>query len=340
MNMKRFAAISLLTLGLSACSVTSTNEVMKPSEKRGGFMGLATADEIQVERDAPFRGAQKVAVASFKIGFVHGKIESRKAGRGIGGKSSAGLKLTGVEQSAMQAITDAAYADFMTRMKQAGYTVVERDTLKSQPDFAKAKPETSPQVKEASFFGDQTEITTLAPSSHGDFYWFAGESIGDSGAGGFGFANATTAATTQYGKTGVKVLSVYYVIDFAGSSGSGGTFSPTSSVKVGQALTLSPGGGVSLFGGDGMVAANHFSSIKLGQPIYAEEAFGEIVKTSTDTDVSVETGLNFVRTLAGMGTSQRRDFEVRADLAQYDSLSRKLLSQANSKIVERMVSLR
>ena len=302
MNRRRLAITTLVALGLTACSVTSTNEVMKPAEQRGGFMGLSTADEIKVERDAPFKGAQKVAIASFKIGFVHGKIESRKAGRGYGGNSSAGIKLKGVEQGTMQAITDAAYADFVTRMRQAGYTVVDRATLKAQADFAKAKPETSPQIKEASFFGDQTEITTLAPSSHGDFYWFSGESIGD--------------------------------------SGSGGTFNATSSVKVGQALTLSPGGGVSLFGGDGMIAANHFSSIKLGQPIYAEETFGEMVKTSTDAAVGVETGLNFVRTLAGMGTSQRRDFEVQADAARYDALSRDLLAKANGKLVDRMVSLR
>lgn len=133
---------------------------------------------------------------------------------------------------------------------------------------------------------------------------------------------------------------MYYVIDFAGSSGSGGTFSATSSVKVGQALTLSPGGGVSIFGGEGMVAANHFSSIKLGQPIYAEETFGEMVKTSTDAAVGVETGLNFVRAIAGMGTSQRRDFEVQADAARYDALSRDLLAKANGRMVERMASLR
>lgn len=338
MHASRIALTTLLALGLTACSVTGTNEVMKPAEQRGGFMGLSTAEAIKVERETPFKGVQKVAIASFKVGFVHGKIESRKAGRGYGGNSAAGIKLKGVEQSTMQAITDAAYADFTTRMKQAGYTIVDRETLKAQPDFAKARPETSPQIKEASFFGDQTEMTTLAPSSHGDFYWFTGESIGNSG--GFGFSNASTAAMTQYGKTGIKVLSVYYVIDFAASSGSGGTFSATSSVKVGQALSLSPGGGLSLFGGDGMVAANHSSSIKLGQPIYAEETFGEMVKTSSDAAVGVETGLNVVRALAGMGTSQRRDFEVQADATRYDALSRDLLAQANGKLVERMASLR
>lgn len=149
MNRRHLAITTLVALGLTACSVTSTNEVMKPAEQRGGFMGLSTADEIKVEREAPFKGAQKVAIASFKIGFVHGKIESRKAGRGYGGKSSAGIKLKGVEQGTMQAITDAAYADFVTRMKQAGYTLVDRATLKAQADFAKAKPETSPQIKEA-----------------------------------------------------------------------------------------------------------------------------------------------------------------------------------------------
>jgi len=338
MKTSRIALTTLLALGLTACSVTGTNEVMKPAEQRSGFMGLSVADDIKVEREGPFKGVQQVAVASFKVGFVHGKIESRKAGRGFGGMSSAGIKLKGVAQENMQAITDAAYADFVSRMKQAGYEIVDRQTLKAQPDFAKARPEASPQIKEASFFGDKTEMTTLAPSSHGDFYWFDGESIGNSG--GFGFANASTAAMTQYGKTGIKVLSVYYVIDFAGADGYGGTFRTTSSVKVGQALTLAPGGGISIFGGDGRVVANHFSHIKLGQPLYAEEAFGEVVNTSSDAAVGVETGLNVVRALAGLGTSQRRDFEVQANAARYDALARDLLAQANGKLVERMASLR
>lgn len=342
MNMARSIALAVVVTGLTACAaVTSTDEVKKPTAQRSGFMGLAVTDDITVEREAPFKGAQKVAIGSFKVGFVQGKIEARKAGGGLfggfGGNATAGMKLTGVDEAQMQAITDAAYADFVSRITQAGYTVVDRKELKAQPDFAKAKPEASPQRKTASFFGDQTEITTFAPTSHGDLYWFLGES---DKTGGFGFANASTAAMTQYGKTGIKVLSVYYVIDFAGSDGYGGTFRNTAAVEVGQALTLAPGGGISLFGGDGMLASNHFSNIKLGQPMYAEEPFGKVIQTTSDASKGAEVAINVIRSIGGIGTNQRRDFEVQADAARYGALSQDLIGKANGRLVERMASLR
>lgn len=339
MNKMRSGVIAVLVAGLSACAaVTSTDEVKKPSEQRAGFMGLSVADDIKVEREGPFKGVERVAIGSFKVGFVHGKVESRRAGRGFGGNATAGVKLSGVDESQMQAITDAAYADFTSRMTKAGYTVVKREELQAQPDFAKARPEASPQRKSGSFFGDPTEMTTFAPSSHGDLYWFDGESIHNSG--GFGFSNATTAAMTQYGKSGIKVLSVYYVIDFAGADGYGGSFRTSSSVQVGQALTLAPGGGVTILGGEGRVVANHFSHIKLGQPLYAEEKFGTMVQTTSDAAKGVETGVNVIRALAGIGTNQRRDFEVQADIERYRTLSEGLLTQANGKLVDRMASLR
>lgn len=338
MNKLRSGVIALLVAGLSACAaVTSTDEVKKPAEQRSGFMGLAVADEIKVERDGPFKGVEKVAIGSFKVAFVHGKVESKRAGRGFGGNATAGIKLSGVDEAQMQAITDAAYADFVARITKAGYTLVSRKELQAQPDFAKATPEESPQRKSGSFFGDPTEMTTFAPSSHGNLYWFMGES---DKTGGFGFSNASTAAMTQYGKTGIKVLSVYYVIDFAGSEGYGGSFRSSASVQVGQALTLAPGGGISLFGGEGMVSSNHFSHIKLGQPMYAEEKFGTVVQTTSDAAAGAETAVNVFRAIAGIGTNQRRDFEVQADVARYRALSQDLLTKANDRLVERMASLR
>lgn len=335
----RLGVLGAALAALTGCAaVTATDDVKKPTEQRSGFMGMGVADEIKVEREGPFKGVEKVAIASFKVGFVHGKVESRRAGRGFGGNATAGIELSGIDEAMMQAITDAAYEDFIARMAQAGYTVVPRQELQAQADFAKAKPEESPQRKSGSFFGDPTDITTFAPSSHGNMYWFDGESINNGG--GFGFANATTAAMTQYGKTGIKVLSVYYVIDFAGADGYGGAFRTSAGVQVGQALTLAPGGGVTIMGGEGRVVANHFSHIKLGQPMYAEEKFGTMVQTTSDVAKGVETGVNVVRAVAGIGTNQRRDFEVQADAERYSALSKDLLIKANTQLVERMASLR
>ena len=343
MNKTHNIVFAILVVGLSACaSVTSTDAVRKPAEQRAGFMGLSVADETKVQREGPFKGVQRVSIASFKVSFVHGKIEASHAGGGLthrGGNAAAGLKLTGVSEAVMQELTDAAYTDFVQRLTQAGYHVIDRAELKAQPDFAKVKSETSPQRKSASLFGDKTEIATFAPSSHGDMYWFESES---EKSGGFGFANATTAAMAQYGKTGIKVLSVNYVIDFAGGSGYGGRFARRARVEVGQALTLAPDGGVTILGGEGRSISGHSSWIRFGQPLHADEPFGNMVQTTSNTAKGVETALNVLGAFAGYGTSTRtrRDFEVQADPKRYQDLSGKLLTQANDKLITRMTSLR
>ncbi|MDP1775684.1 MAG: hypothetical protein Q8K94_03600, partial [Moraxellaceae bacterium] len=103
-----------------------------------------------------------------------------------------------------------------------------------------------------------------------------------------------------------------------------------------------PDGGVTILGGEGRSVAGHSSWIKLGQPLHADEPFGSMVQTTSNTAKGVETALNVLGAFAGYGASTRtrRDFEVQADPKRYQDLSGKLLTQANDKLITRMTSLR
>lgn len=341
----KYLALAFCALALAGCpAVTSTDEAKAPAEARSGFLGLSRTDDITVEGSSPFKGMDQIVVGSFKVGFVESKVEKQRAGGGLfgsgfGGNATAGLELSGVTIETMQKVVDAAYDDFLFRLTAAGYRVESRDVLLASPDFQRASSDTSPLQESASFFGSSTGMTYVAPRSIGNIHWFLGEA---GKTGGFGFANASTAATTFAGKTGIRVLSVFYTVDFANSDGYGGQFRNSAAVEVGQSLSLAPGGGITVNGGggDSMFASNHFAHVKLGQPIYSDQSFAEVVTTTGDVDKGVEVGVNVIRAIGGLGTNQRRDFQVRADPAKYGTLATGLLADANEKLVARMSGLR
>jgi hypothetical protein len=237
----------------------------------------------------------------------------------------------------MQEITDKAYGDLLAQLKAGGYEVVDRAQLTSSSEFAKANHELSPLTEESSFFGSNNDVTYVAPEDIGKLYFFAGDT-GPSG--GFGFDNPSTAASAFAEKNKVPVLSVAYTVDFSSKNGSGGSFASTSALEVGQALSVVPGSGISLYGGYGGTFNTVNGSIKLGQAIASPEPFGEIEMTTSDTMKVLETASNVAGVLLGAGTNQSRDFSVKADPAKYGSGATSILQQANADLLDSMQSLR
>lgn len=337
MNKKKAFAITALAFALGACGVTGSTQAIKPQEKTSGPFGMVRDADIKTETEKAFAGMNRVVVGSFKVAFIESKKEGTKAGRGVGGRASAGLTLVGLTPEVQQRVTEAAYADFVAQMRAAGYEVVDRATLLQSPDFAKADKQASPLKQEASFFGSSTEMTYVAPRSVGDLYFFMGET---DKIGGFGFSNPTMAASGFADKNGVPVVSVIYTVDFAGADGHGGAFSSTAALQVGQGISVAPGSGVTLVGGTGSAFNSKNGSVKLGQPVYSTETFGEVVMTTSDAMKAVEVASNIAGALLGAGTNQRRDFDVRADPAKYETISTAVLKDTNARLVARMGSLR
>lgn len=329
--------LAAAVLLLAACSVTSTSEVVKPKEQSGGLFGLSKADDVKVDTSKAFAGINQVVIGSFKVAFIDSKKEAEKAGSGFGGKSSAEIKLLGLNNQTMQQVTDAAYADFVAQLGAAGYQVADRSALTSDPEFAKANKEASPMKEEASFFGSQNNVTYVAPSSIKDLYFFMGEA---GKTGGFGFSNPSIAASQFADKNKLPVISVMYTVDFAGADGSGGSFASTSALQVGQVISVTPGSGISLIGGSGGTFNPTNGSVKLGQAVHSGEKYGEIVMTTSDTMKAVETAANVASALLGGGTNQSRDFEIKADPAKYQLAATTVTKETNSKLISQMKALR
>lgn len=333
---KRLLVIAAALL-LAACSVTSTNEVIKPKEQKSGLFGLSKTDDVKVDADEAFKGVNQVVIASFKVAFIDSKKEAQKAGSGFGGRSSAEIKLSGLSTPTMQQVTDAAYADFVAQLRAAGYQIADRSVLLNYPDFAKANKETSPLRQEASFFGSSNELTYVAPNDIKNLYFFMGET---DKTGGFGFSNPSIVASQFADKNKIPVVSVMYTVDFAGSDGSGGSFASTSSLQVGQGISVTPNSGITFIGGAGSTFNKTNGSVKLGQGVYSSEKFGEIVMTTSDAMKAVETVTNVATALLGGGTNQSRDFEIKADPAKYQSAATGALKDTNAKLIAKMASLK
>jgi hypothetical protein len=339
LNFKKSAALSALALTIAACSVTSTSGVKAPQEASGGFLGLVKQDEIKVDTGEAFKSVNQVIIGSFKVGFTEDKKDRKKAGRGVGGNATANLTLKGIDTSIEQQITDAAYDDFVAKLKAAGYTIADRNILLNSEDFKNAGgSEKSPHKEEASIFGASSTMTYLNPTALGEKIYWTGES-GNSG--GFGFGNPMMAASVFADKNKIPVIFVNYIIDFANSDGSGGSFASTSMIEVGQGISVpASAGSLKLFGGQGGTFQSVNGNITLGQPVYSTEPFAEVVQTTTEAEIAGQYALNAITLMMGAGSNQSRAFDVNADPQKFKTVATSVLGDANGKIVGKMKELR
>lgn len=320
---------------LSACAVKATDGATKAEEVSGGLFGLAKADAFEVDTAGAFKAKQEVIIGGFQVNFLKEKRASNKAGGGLlgggfGGKSSANMDLVGVKEAQFVAITEAAYADFQKQLSAQGYRVADRSQLISHEDFSDVSSTPSPKREESSFFGADVTQTSVAPKAIGKLY-----------GGGFGFSNYLAASAEFAEEQKTPVLFVTYTIDFANKAGGhGGWASTTSSLEVGQGISVAAGSGVQLIGGQMSTFSSAVGSVKLGQPISSTETFAEVISTTSDAEAGLETAVNVVGMLGGIGTNQSRSFDVKADPAKYQAVTTKTLAEANAALVKKMAELR
>ena len=340
MDRKSLGVMVAAALLVAGCAVTSKAGGTAARTQKG-FLGTKKA-ELDVTTDKAFAGVQQVVIGSFKVGFTDTKKSSAKAGGGFMssgmGHASAKMELTGVSDELRQQITDAAYADFVAALEQAGYQVVDRAQLLSHEAFAKTKSFPSPHKINNSPFAIGHEITYFAPSSFPALHLFASDGAGLGG--GIGSSNPSAGAIDFASKTGIKVLSVNYITDFANADAHGGGFAMHASVAVGQGLSIRPGSGVELLGGQGGTFSKANGMIHLGQPVYSTEQFAEVLGTTSAVNKSLQAAVNVTSVLLGGGSSTSRSFEVRANPEQFQAITTDLLQKSNKKIVDKMASLR
>src|SRR5207237_1159519 len=98
---------------------------------------------LKVSSAQAVKGAQTVVIGAFNVGFIFQSVDNTKASGGMigafGGTTKANSILEDVTPQMMQAITDAAYDDFKTRLSASGFTVSDTSALFASADFKRVK---------------------------------------------------------------------------------------------------------------------------------------------------------------------------------------------------------
>lgn len=324
---------------------SASGGIAQGATQKSGFMGLKTNGAVEAVTPAAFKGAEKVVIGNFVVGFATYTTDSAKAGGGLlgngfGGKSTAKSTLTGIDAATMQAITDAAYADFVRQLQAQGYTVAPRDGLLADARFAKSTQMDSPfNDSTGGIFGGGSKTTYVAPRALGSIRPFMGDIPGTMG--GMGFSNPTVAASEYASKSGEKILSVVYLLDFSNAESYGGWHRQSSAVQVGQGLTVVPGTSkVSLIGGQSGTFSSANGSIAIGQPITSQTAFADISDATSDAAKATEIATNVIGVLGGIGSNSSRQFTFAARPGDYTAAAHDVTGQATRLLVGQMAALR
>ncbi|WP_027853799.1 hypothetical protein [Marinobacterium litorale] len=345
-SLGRAATLSLLSLVLTACVTgnRATQDVTTAERTKGGLFGMSEYADMEVNKPKAFAGKSKLIIGSFKVGFVDSKRAEAKAGGGImgsayGGKSVARLKLEGVDDQHKQALTEVAYNSFTQRLQKAGYEIVELGVLQGYKGYEKVKLFDFPLESDNSGLLSDYGVTYYhTPAVFGKTHVYMGEIPGESG--GFGFSSPN-AVTAEFAKaTGIPVINVSYVLDFANTGSYGDFFTSTSSVSVGQGMTLVPGANLGIISGWGGSFSDEVGSLRTGQPLTSDIKFAAVEDSTTDTHKTVQTVTNVVGLLGGIGSNITRDYIVRADPERFEAAAIDVIEQINEAFVLKMAELR
>jgi len=322
----------------------------------GGQLGLAlalilaapaTAEAPQVKVSSPqaIKGVGSVVIGAFNVGFIFQSVDNTKKTGGMigafGGATQARSVLAGVTPEMMQAIVDAAYADFKARLQAGGFTVAAADGLFGGPDFARVKPLAAPYEAGVQLDKRSTgKATFLKPAAVPAMFMLPGD-ITASGFSGMGVtmsAGTNEYAVSQYAKSsGQTVIDVTYLVDFSDVRRPG-AFS-MAGVQVNS--------GMSVAGGFSRVTvvtpSGKSATVTLNDPAAVEGDFAD--KADTTKDKAMQSALNVAGGVAaafGAGTFQfgkSRTYTFTAKPAYVDGAV-KATTLANDRIVTQLALLR
>lgn len=311
---------------------------------------LAAKDVEPVKISGPtnVKGVTTVTVGAFNVGFIFESIDSTAATGGMlgafGGTTKAKSELVGVTPAMMQAVTDAAYADFTAQLTASGYMVQAPSDLFGHAALAKTKSQDMPlDINVALEKGSKGKATYYKPSAlpsllmiPGDFQGSGMSSIGMNMAAG----QANMALSNFAKETNVGVVDVVYLIDFSQQKRPG-AFS-FGGLQVNSALSVSAGySRVTLIAPSGKQAV-----ITVKAPIAVEGEFVEKSDASSGSDKALQSGANVMGGLAavaglgGMRFGKTRKFAFTAKPGQYEEGAAKAANLASTMLISQMGALR
>jgi len=331
--------LSVLALITQGCAVSSTNQVTKPGEVKGGFMGLSKTAEVTVTQPKTLKNqSDKVIIGSFKVGFItEGKVKAvAKGGMFSGsihqGKATARVNLVGMTDELMKKIANDAYQQMVQELQTAGYTVLAADELTGQPEYAalQAAGETGPQKEIPVNLLGGGKVDYVAPDGMNVIYF-----VGEKKVAFLSSMDTYNLAADLSEATGANVLSVNYIVNFANAETHGG-FKMTAGVKVGQGLSLVSGSSIGFYKGKKAFAG----ALALGQPVYSEKEFATIEKVTSKVEKAVGTAVNMASALLGGGTSQSEEYNFNVVPEQFTAGAVEITTKTNHKLVAKLAEYR
>jgi hypothetical protein len=313
-------------------------------------VAIAAKDKepVKIAGQANAKGVNTVTVGAFNVGFIFESTDQTKASGGLmgafGGTTKAKSELVGVTPEMMQAVTDAAYADFVAQLSASGYTVQPAADLFGHAALAKTKSQDVPlDINIALEKGSKGKATYYKPSSLPSLLMIPGDFLG-SGMSSMGMnmaaGQASVALSTYAKQAGVGVIDVVYLIDFSEQKRPGAFSFAGIQVNSGVSVTAD-------FSRVTLIAPSGKQSvITVKAPVAVEGEFIEKADASSGTDKALQStanvagGLAAVAGLGGLGFGKTRKFAFTAKPGAYEEGAAKAASLASTMLIGRLSALR
>ncbi|MBY0520418.1 MAG: hypothetical protein K2P79_08345 [Sphingomonas sp.] len=306
----------------------------------------ADAPPLKISAPQAVKGTETVVIGAFNVGFIFQSVDQTAATGGMigafGGTTRAKSELQGVTPEMMQAITDAAYADFRAQLEAKGFTVADPAAMFASPSFARVKP--APAPYEAGVLLDKKskgKASYYKPAAIPGLVMMPGD-VTPSGLSGMGMAMAsgmTAYGMSDYAKANRHgVLSVVYLIDFSNAKRPGafsfGGITVTSGMSVVNDYSR-----MSIVGPGGKTA-----TITLKQPVAVEGDFAQMNDATRDAGLqkaaNIMGGLAAVGGLGGMRFGKSKTFTFTARPGIYEQGAIKAASLANTRLADQLAALK
>ena len=305
-------------------------------------------EPVKISGPANAKGVTSVAIGAFNVGFIFESIDQTAASGGLmgafGGTTKAKSELVGVTPEMMQAITDAAYADFVSQLTAGGYTVQPATDLFDHAALAKTRSQEVPlDINIALEKGSKGKATYFKPTALPSLLMVPGDVFG-SGMSSMGInmaAGQASYALSTYAKdAGVGVIDVVYLIDFSDQKRPG--FFSFGGLQVNSGLSVAADySRMTLIAPSGKQAV-----ITVKAPVAVEGEFIEKSDASSGTDKALQSGANVAGGVAaamgfgGLRFGKTRKFAFTAKPGNYEEGAAKAASLASEMLLGRLSALR
>lgn len=315
---------ALLVLSVSGCAPVKQADNVAPTVEKGGFMGLSKTKDVEVNGTSAVKGENRVVVPYFRVAYYTENNPGGFTGNG-GDKITIRSKLMGVDNDALQRITDQVYKNFIDQMKQKGIEVLPLSALNKSPTYQKFKGK--PLYKDKALFGPDAIYVTPSDMKMSDSNITRGLEVGKI----MKEMNASLMDVTLY---------VTYLSQKVES-----TLRVVTGVSIGQTTSVTPGSVMQFYGLEASKCVgycpNTVANARLGQPVYSTEKIGELRETTTSGDKAGDIAVAALTWLTPNSNAQYNNtnrYELHAESEKYEKVVTGVLKDATDKLISSLTS--